>query len=418
MPVFAVPAHRTKDLDLLIRHPKNGRVFTGSTRDPDLNLAESNFDIGIADGKIVELRSAIPEHRARKVVKLKRGAIVTPGLVDIHTHLYALHSYWGINGDEHCLAQGTTLAADAGTAGGINILGLAEVLQKLKLETRVYVNICNIGLVGKHAELLNRDVIDLDLFTSVVSVLREMYPELVVGAKVRTGVLQVGKSGADVLDRSVEGAERAGLPLMVHVALQPEDLPLHEVTRRLRPGDIITHCFHGKGIHQGDAILDAEGNVRECVWEAMSRGIRFDVGHGMGSFFWDVARDALNKGFRPTSISSDIHKWNINGPVQSFPHVLSKFLHLGLSISEVLSLASIAPARQLNYEHGIEVGLPANLAVFNVEEGPVTFVDSLGQESVGDRLLVADKVFLRGKEIRRPRTNPPPNIQGQSDSHI
>ncbi len=212
------------------------------------------------------------------------------------------------------------------------------------------------------------------------------FPENTVGVKVR---LYRGVGGdadlRDLLQIAIDAAHRCEKPLMVHIS--GSDVPVSDLLAPLRPGDVITHCFHGGEIA---SILDGSGKVRPEVREARARGIVFDIGHGFGSFSFDVGRAAMEDGFPPDTISSDIHTLNIDGPVYDLPTTVSKFLHLGMPLGEAVQRVTLEPARALGVDDELGtlgVGAVADIAVLDLEEGEFELVDSSEVAVTGSQKL-------------------------------
>ena len=224
----------------------------------------------------------------------------------------------------------------------------------------------------------------------------EAHRDVVVGIKVRLGYQMVGERGLPALRLAREAADRLDLPLMVHIIDLPEPLP--EMLPLLRGGDIITHCFHG----ERNGILDGAGRVLPAVREAAERGVVFDVGHGVGSFSFEVGRRALADGMLPDTISSDLHAHNIDGPVFDLATTLSKFLHLGLTLDQVVARATSAPARAIGWEGRIGTltpGASADIAVFELAEGRFPLVDATGQSVQAHQKLIPRHVVRAGRLI-------------------
>ena len=182
---------------------------------------------------------------------------------------------------------------------------------------------------------------------------------------------------------------------MVHVS--NADVPLGDLIRHMRPGDIVTHCFHGT---QPASIVDGNGKVVTEAWEARDRGVIFDIGHGFGSFSYDVGRAALEDGFPPDTISSDIHTLNIDGPVYDLPTTMSKFLNLGMPLEEVIRRSTIEPAHVIDRESDLGhlgVGAAGDVSVFEVEKGTFELTDSMQKVLKGEQRLVCKASVRAGK---------------------
>jgi dihydroorotase len=363
----------------------------GDVVDPSQGL-HGPADVGIREGKIAAIAPELSEP-ARETIDV-RGCFVTPGLIDLHTHVYAGATSWGLKPDPVCLAHGVTTVVDAGSASWTSLAGFRWYIAE-PAATRVlcYLHISGIGLTyAPVGEMVNLDFADPE---SVGQIAAEN-ADLVVGVKVRQGTFQVGPHGTEPLRLAIEAAEIAGLPVMVHIAQGP---PLAEILSLLRPGDVVTHCFQGRG----EPVVDPQGGLLPAAREARERGVVMDVGHGGGSFRWEVGEAALDRGYLPDVISTDLHTYNRYGPVYDLPTTLSKFLHLGLTLDQVIERATVAPARALRRpELGtLAPGSPADVAVFAMEEGEFPFEDAHRGTRMGRRRL-ATRLTVRAGRPWRP----------------
>lgn len=367
--------------DLIIR---NGHVIDPASQH------DSVASVAIRDGRIAEVgeieADASPELDAG-------GRYVLPGLIDLHTHLFKDFSMFGIDVDALSPRTGVTTSVDTGTAGWINYAGFRKVIME-PAETRVlaYVNLSGVGLPWRSGEMVFEGYVQPAACAQAIL----DFPENTVGVKVR---LYRGVGGdadlRDLLQIAIDAAQRCEKQLMVHIS--GSDVPVAELLSPLRPGDVITHCFHGGEIA---SILDSAGKVRPEVRDARDRGIVFDIGHGFGSFSFDVGRAAMEDGFPPDTISSDIHTLNIDGPVYDLPTTVSKFLHLGMPLDEAVRRSTLEPARVLGMEDEIgslAVGSVADVSVFDLEEGAFELVDSDEVKVTGDRKLTCYATVKDGR---------------------
>ena len=351
-------------------------------------------DVAIAQGRIVRVAPAIEAEPTTEVLEAS-GHLVTPGLIDIHVHEYPGVSHYGVDPDSTCLTRGVTTVCDAGSAGADTFEGLRRYVISVS-ETRVlaYLNISSIGMVSP----LNNELEDLRNANPERAIaVCERNRDVIQGVKVRLARAMVGQNGIQPLKLARRAAEATGLPIMVHVGDTPG--PLGEILAELRPRDVVTHCFHGRP----HGVLDAHGEVLPEVREAAARGIVFDVGHGVGSFSFDVARKALRGGLVPGTISSDLHYYNVNGPVFDLATTMSKFLHLGLSVDEVLAKTTRTPADLLGLSThlgAVREGMLADLAVFRLVSGDFEFEDSMG-ERVHGRARLEPVAVVKGGRIYR-----------------
>ena len=319
------------------------------------------------------------------------GLIVTPGVVDLHTHLYPGVSHYGIEPDTHCLGRGVTTAVDAGSAGAQTFPGMRRyVIEQSKTRVLAFLNIAVQGMITN----LVGELEDLRWASGAQAIARAReHPDLIVGIKVRLGYQMTGNDPAPAFNLAMDAADALGLPLMVHVIdMRPG---LSWLVPQLRRGDIVTHCFHGND----GGILDAGGRLAPGVMRARERGVLFDIGHGAGSFSYRVARAAISQGFAPDTISSDLHAHNIGGPAYDQATTLSKLLHVGMELPDVIRAATSTPASAIGREHSIGALAPAregDLSVFELRSGRWALPDAAGATEVVERLLVPRMAVLAG----------------------
>ena len=327
------------------------------------------------------------------------GLLVTPGLVDVHTHLFPGVSHYGIEPDVHCLGRGVTTAVDAGSSGAQTFPGLRRyVIERSRTQILAFLNIAVQGMISR----LVGELEDIRWASpgQAISCAREN-PDLIVGIKVRLGYQMVGNDPAPALRLAREAADALGLPLMVHVIdMRPA---LDWLLPYLGPGDVVTHCFHG---NEG-GILGAGGRVLPAAVAARERGVLFDVGHGEGSFAYRVARSALAQGFPPDTISSDLHAHNVTGPVFDQAVTLSKLLHLGMRLEDVIRAATSTPAAAVRRQARIGAlapGRDADVSVLELREGAWPLPDAAGATETVERLLVPRMVIRAGhaRELTEP----------------
>ena len=320
------------------------------------------------------------------------GLLVTPGLVDLHTHLYPGVSHYGIEPDTHCLDRGVTTAVDAGSAGAQTFPGLRRyVIERSETQILAFLNIAVQGMISS----LVGELEDIRWGSPEQAVARAREnPDLIVGIKVRLGYQMVGNDPGPALRLAREAADALGLPLMVHVIdIRPS---LDWLLPYLSRGDVVTHCFHG---NEG-GILGPDGRVLPAAFRARERGVLFDVGHGIGSFAYRVARSALAQGFPPDTVSSDLHAHNIDGPVFDQATTLSKLLHLGMQLADVIRATTAAPAAAVGRADRIgalAAGREADISVFDLREGRWPLPDAAGTTEVVERLLVPRMVIRAGQ---------------------
>ena len=308
--------------DLLI---KNGTVV-----DPSQGLSAVR-DVALSEGKVAAVETGILEGQTAEVFDAS-GMIVTPGLLDLHIHAFWGVSHYGIEPDPGNVAKGVTTALDVGSAGARTFSAFRRYVLETSA-TRLYalLNISAMGMISpKIGELEDLRWADVDEAVAT----GRANGDYILGIKARLSTTQAADNDVDALKRALEAAEALGGFVMIHVG--GTKTPLEKLTAMLRPGDVVTHAFHGRS----HGILDDAGRVLDGIREAESRGIVFDIGHGQGSFSFDVAEKALAQGFYPGNISSDLHIYNIEGPVFDQITTLSKFMHLGMSLEDVVRLSN------------------------------------------------------------------------------
>lgn len=372
--------------DLLL---KGGRVI-----DPKNGL-NAIRDIAIADGKVAAVAADINPAEAHKVVDVS-GLHVTPGLIDIHTHVYAgtgeRSSYAGDNSvypDGFTFRVGVTTIADAGCAGWRNFEHFKQhVIDRSRTRVLVFLNIVGNGMRGRNFE---QDLADMEAKPTAEMALR--HKGLIVGIK---SAHYAGPEWAPI-ERAVEAGTMANIPVMVDFGSNRPERPMSElVTKKLRPGDIYTHVHSGLRNEQIES-----GRVNPALWEARKRGVFFDVGHGGGSFVWRIAAPAVKEGFLPDSISTDLHTGSMNAGMKDMLNVMDKFLAMGLSLEDVILRSTWNPAREIKQEQlgHLTVGAVADIAVLRLEKGSFGFVDMHGARLRGTQKLTCELTLRGGKVV-------------------
>jgi dihydroorotase len=364
----------------------------GTVVDPGQGLSATR-DVRLEGGRVAEVGERLGPRPGDPVVDA-RGRLVVPGLIDLHVHVFWGASHYGIEPDPHCLLTGTTTVVDAGSAGAHTFPAFRRYVIEVAA-TRI-LPFLNIGATG----MLSPDVGELEEIRHIdrAAALRtiEAHRDLIRGVKVRLSRELVGANARVALHAALEVAEAARLPVMVHVGDTP--VPLAEILAELRAGDVLTHTYHGRE----EGILDGRGTVIAAARQAAGRGVLFDVGHGKGSFSFAVARRALAQGFRPGTISSDLHVYNRRGPVFDLATTMTKFLHLGLALDEVIEMTTAAPARALGEERTLGTlrpGAGADVTLLALDEGPVSLEDALGEQVTATRRLSPVGVIRNGRLV-------------------
>ena len=372
-----------KPYDLVI---KNGHVI-----DAKNNINEPR-DIAIAAGKIAAVEKNIDPTLATKVVEAK-GLYVTPGLVDIHVHVYAGTGMKALTGDNSVYPDGfsfracTTTMVDAGTSGARNFEDFRQrVIDRAKTRVFAFINIVGLGMGGGKIE---QDTADMD--PKLAAEMAKKHSDVVVGFK----TAHYSKPDWTAVDNALEAGRVANLPIMVDYGQVVPERPHEEFyLKKMRPGDIYTHMYR-----KFDPTIDANGKVRPYLFAAKKRGVIFDVGHGAGSLIWRYAVPSMKQGFVPDSISTDLHTGSMNAGMKDIVNVMSKFLNLGMPLEEVILKSTWNPAKEIRREKfgHLSVGAFADIAVFKLERGEFGFVDSDGFTLKGNQRLQCEMTLLDGK---------------------
>ena len=372
--------------DLILR---GGRVI-----DPSQGIdrvTDVRFTSGVVAG-IGDKLAGGPDTMVRDV----RGKVVTPGLIDLHTHVYWGGTAIGVDAEALAHSSATAVFVDAGTAGPGNFPGFRKHVIEPSMPVRIlpFLNVSYPGIFAFSSTVMVGECSDLRLLDlrECVRVAREN-ADLVVGIKVRVGRGAGGASGIGPMDMALEVAEELGLPLMAHLDHPPPSRL--EVMSRLRPGDILTHCFRPFP----NAPSAPDGGVRPEIKAARERGVIFDIGHGGGSFGYATGRAMLAAGFKPDVISSDVHILSIHGPAFDLLHTMGKFLALGMALPEIVACTTVNAARAIrrNALGTLKTGAAGDASIFEVVNAPTEYRDVLGELIVGERRLVARGLVLEGR---------------------
>jgi dihydroorotase len=371
------------DFDVILR---NGRVI-----DPAAGH-DGIADIGFAGGKVAALGAGLGRARTERDVA---GAIVMPGMIDFHTHVY-----WGgtsISVDADILARrcGTTTWLDVGSAGPGNFAGFRKhVIEASETRILAYLHVSHAGIFGFSPSVMVGESLNLDLMdTATCASVALENPDIICGIKVRIGAGTSGVNGIVPLYHALEAADRAGLPVMCHIDRPPPRYV--DVLELLRPGDTLTHCFRPFP----NAPIHADGRIKEACLTARERGVMFDVGHGAGSMDFNVARAMLDGGFPPDVISSDVHVLCIDGPAFDNMETMSKFLALGMPLVEIIRAVTATPAKLLKRPDlgDLSVGSTGDATVMRIEEGSFTFTDVVGQKLPSRTRFALDSMVVGGR---------------------
>lgn len=372
--------------DLLIRD--------GEVVDPGGGL-RGRMDVGIAGGKIVEVAPSLREDEAHRTISAK-DCLVTPGLVDVHAHIFVNCFDMGESTDRLCNSSGVTTVCDAGSAGSANFAGLRFVIDKaVRTRARAFVNLSAIGINGtsRSGELAHFPYADPEGCAHTIAENRD----LAIGVKLRYGPGIVWEYTAEPVKKARQAADMAGVPLMIHITDTP--LPLPEILAHMKSGDIITHCFHGRD----HGIMGPERQlILKEVVEAQRHGIIFDCAHGRGGHFnFPLIEKALDQGFLPDTISTDLTFGTATrGPVFDLTTTMSKLMHFGVTLDDVVLRATARPSRIAGLEGVVGTlrpGASADVAILELRDGNFEFRDTDGNTVNGKRRLITQLTLKDGR---------------------
>ena len=364
-------------------------IKDGTIIDPSQNLIKKK-DVGISGGKIASVKDYISESDGVQIIPA-RGKYITAGLIDLHVHVWWGVAHLAIPADPVCIGRGVTTAIDAGSSGANTFPGFYHyVIEQTHTRILAFLHISGMGQLDNDiGELENIRWARVDRAVEM----SDLYKDAIVGIKVRLSSDIVGKNDLFAFGKALEAGVELNKPLMIHVGGSIH--PIEKFLEQLRPGDIVTHAFTGRP----NGIVDNNGRVIDAAKDAIKRGVIFDVGHGAGSFSFDIAEKCLEEGILPGTISSDVHKYNVNGPVHDLLTTLSKLLYLGLGIEEVVKLSTVNPSSAIGMDQKIgtlNVGADADVAIIDPIEKKITLTDSEGEIRVGNTLLVPVTTLKKG----------------------
>jgi dihydroorotase len=391
----------------------------GHVIDP-ANDVDAVLDIGIREGRISTIERSIDPELADTTYDAT-GKIVTPGLVDLHIHGYHLVSPLGVPVDHYCLGRGVTTAVDAGSAGCCTFAGFrAFAIDRVKTRLLAFLNISCSGLAfgglgGDDSVPGELDLLRLANVRGCIDCV-EQNRDVLVGVKIRlsASIADEGRNEAEAYRRALEASQALRLPLMVHHALST--VSIDDCPGYMQAGDIYTHAYHG---FTSSIVDPATRKLHRAVIEARERGVLFDIGHGQGSFNWTVAEICAQRGFWPDTISTDIHSGTCEGPAYDMPTVMTRLLHVGMPLTEVVARSTFEPAKAIGWEDRIGklgIGREADIAVFSVEAVEMALEDCQSQLRRISRRLVPQAVWRAGvaHPITQPKRFPnPETIQAQ-----
>ncbi|MEO8652098.1 MAG: amidohydrolase/deacetylase family metallohydrolase [Hyphomicrobiaceae bacterium] len=367
---------------------KGGRVI-----DPSQNL-DGIADVAFAGGKVAAVGANLVAGPATEVRSVK-GYIVSPGLIDLHTHVYWGGTSLGIDAEEFCRTSGVTTAIDTGSAGPGNFAGFRKhVIERSEVRILAYLHVSFAGIFGFSNTIMVGESENMRLMAPRdAAMVAEANRDVIVGIKVRVGLHASGEQGAAPLNIALQVAEEVGMPLMCHIDHPPPSY--EEVLDMLRPGDVLTHAFRPFP----NSPCTVQGTIKPAVLAARARGVKFDIGHGKGSFAFKTARAMLANGFQPDTISSDVHALCIDGPAYDQVTTMSKFLCLGVSLNDVIARSTINAAHALKRPQlgSLKPGSVGDATILTVKEGRFEYVDVVGEKLIGDRRIVSEGTVVGGR---------------------
>ena len=361
----------------------------GRVIDPSQGI-DRHIDVAFENGKVAALGDGLTATHTQDV----SGQIVTPGLIDMHTHVYWGGTSLGLDADAYAHQSAVTTCIDTGSAGPGNFPGFkAHVIEPAKVRILVYLHVSFAGIYAFSPTVMVGESHYMRLMAAREAVaVAAQNPGCIVGIKVRVGRHASGDSGIAPLMVALDVADQAGLPLMCHIDEPPPTYG--EVVDLLRPGDVLTHCFRPFP----NAPVHGDGTVRQSVLDARARGVFFDVGHGMGSFSWKTARAMANAGFWPDTISSDVHAMCIEGPALDLLRTMTKFLYLGMPLEQVISLATNNAATAIGRPDlgTFAIGATGDASVLSLDATEIQLEDVLGNVEIYDQQLFARGLVIDG----------------------
>jgi dihydroorotase len=371
--------------DLILR---GGRVI-----DPSQKL-DAVIDVAFSAGKVARIGSGLKGDAATEVRDVS-GTIVTPGLIDLHTHVYWGGTSLGIDAEDFCRRSGVTTAVDTGSAGPGNFAGFRKhVIERSQVRILAYLHVSFAGIYAFSWRVMVGESEEIRLMAPIDAVeVANANRDVIVGIKVRVGARASGRSGTVPLDVALQVADEVGVPLMAHIDDPPPTY--EEVLERLRPGDVLTHAFRPFP----NSPVTAQGTVKRAVIEARQRGVLFDIGHGKASFAFKTARAMLANGFLPDTISSDVHALSINGPAFDQVTTMSKLLCLGMPLTDVIAASTVNAAFALKRSElgSLKPGSVGDATILSIKDGRFDYVDAVGEYLAGDRKISSDGVVIAGR---------------------
>jgi dihydroorotase len=387
--IAGISNSQAQEIELLL---KGGHVI-----DPKNNI-DGIMDVAVTAGKISKVAANIPANTARRTVDVT-GLFVTPGIIDMHTHVfegnepgsYIADGHTSVNPDAFSFRSGVTTMVDAGSSGWRNFRKFKEqTIDRSQTRVLALLNIVGTGMYGRFEE---QDVSDMNP-EMTAHMIKRLYPQILVGIKAAHywgGFTQV--------DKAVEAGKLSNVPVMVDFGEHNPPNPIKSLfLEHLRPGDIFTHTY-SYGPTARETVVDEDGKVKPFIFDAKKRGIIFDVGHGGGAFYWRQAVPAIKQNFKPDVISTDLHAESMNGGMKDMANVMSKFLNIGMTLQEVIQRSTVSPANVIKRPElgNLSVGSEADIAVFSLQKGNFGFLDVRRIRVNGTQKLQAELTLRAGR---------------------
>jgi dihydroorotase len=379
-----------QQIDILL---KGGHVI-----DPK-NKIDSQMDVAIAGSKIFQVAPNIAANNAKKVIDVS-GMYVTPGLIDMHVHVfsgtedaYIANAPTSVPPDGFTFRAGVTTVVDAGSSGWRNFRLLKkQTIDRSQTRVLALLNIVGNGMTSRFEE---QDVMDMNP-VQTAHMIKRLFPDIIVGIK-------AAHYWGDFtqVDRAVEAGNLANVPVMVDFGEHNPPLSIEDLfMKHLRPGDIFTHTF-SYGPANRETVVDENGKVKPFIYEAQKRGIIFDVGHGGGAFSWRQSIPSMQQGFKPNVISTDLHAESMNSGMKDLSNLMSKFLNIGMSVQDVVLRTTWNPANVIKRPElgNLSVGTEADIAVFNIRKGNFGFIDIRRTKIKGTQKLETELTIRAGKIV-------------------
>lgn len=372
----------------------------GHLVDPKNNI-DGIMDIAISDGKVAMIAKNIDPKEGKQVVDAS-GLYVTPGLIDIHAHLFQgtnpdqqyMNGPSAVTPDGFTLRVGVTTIVDAGCAGWRTFpVFKSQTIDRSQTRVLAFLNIVGEGMRGGSFE---QNLKDMD--AQVTGEFAKNNADYIVGIKL------AHYDGPDwtPTDRAEEAGKLAGLPVMIDFGGSNPPLPIEELfMKHLRSGDIFTHCF-AQLPNARECIVDPQTNkVKPFVWEAQKRGLVFDVGYGGISFAYSQGIPAIKSGFYPQTISTDLHIGSMNGAMKDMLMTMSKFMAMGMDLQSVIKASTWSPAQVINRKNlgNLSVGSEADITILRIREGKFGLFDYTGYKLETNKKLECEMTIKGGKIV-------------------